>query len=89
MEQLHVNYKGRVQGIGFRYTVLNFAVQIGLKGWVKNLSDGRVEMVVQGDEVKIRKFIEEIDNHFEGQIQNKDILKEESIQNLDAFRIHY
>ena len=40
--QLHAYVKGRVQGVGFRYHTLKSAQDYGLKGWVRNLYDGRV-----------------------------------------------
>jgi acylphosphatase len=47
---LHAIVRGRVQGVGFRYFVLQKAQGLGLKGWVRNLPDGRVEVEVVGDE---------------------------------------
>lgn len=40
---------GRVQGVGFRYFTYVIAIKYSLKGWVRNLSDGSVEIMVQGD----------------------------------------
>ena len=46
--QAHIFYSGTVQGIGFRYTVLDYARRLDLKGRVKNLPDGRVELLAEG-----------------------------------------
>jgi acylphosphatase len=45
---LHVLVSGRVQGVAFRYYAQDRAVELGLTGWVRNLSDGRVELRIQG-----------------------------------------
>ena len=44
---------GRVQGVGFRYFVEARAAAEGLHGWVRNLPDGRVEVVLEGDEASV------------------------------------
>ena len=48
-ECLHAKAFGRVQGVGFRFFVKENARKIGLKGWVKNCSDGSVELEAFGD----------------------------------------
>lgn len=53
----HLLVQGRVQGVGFRAFVQSQAVRRGLKGWVKNLPDGRVESEVEGDEALVNAFI--------------------------------
>lgn len=47
---LHALVRGRVQGVGFRYFVRKAAEERRLSGWVRNLSDGRVEAELEGDE---------------------------------------
>jgi acylphosphatase len=47
---------GRVQGVGFRYFVEGAATREGLHGWVRNLPDGRVEIVVEGDADELERF---------------------------------
>ena len=51
-------YKGRVQGVGFRFTAETTAVALRLTGWVRNLRDGRVEAVLEGDEPKLHEFLD-------------------------------
>lgn len=48
MERREVHYSGRVQGVGFRYAARSIAQLYAVAGYVKNLPDGRVELVVEG-----------------------------------------
>ena len=48
-DQLHVVISGLVQGVGFRHATYRKALELGLRGWVRNLPDGTVEAVFQGD----------------------------------------
>lgn len=54
----HVFISGRVQGVFFRATTKRKARKRGVKGWVKNLRDGRVEAVFEGDQDKVKKMIQ-------------------------------
>ncbi len=58
----HFFFKGRVQGVGFRYRAHNAASMYGVTGWVKNLCDGSVEMEAQGNEEAIDKVIQALQN---------------------------
>ncbi|MFC1802383.1 acylphosphatase [Thermoproteota archaeon] len=49
MIRAHIIVEGRVQGVGFRANTRRMANQLGLKGWARNLRDGRVEIVVEGE----------------------------------------
>lgn len=60
MLSLQVFYEGRVQGVGFRWTVRHIAKGFEVKGWVRNLVDGRVEMQVTGDGNEVRAFVKAI-----------------------------
>ena len=53
---------GFVQGVGFRYFALQRAKALGLKGFVRNLSDGSVEAVAQGEKPDLERFAEELKN---------------------------
>jgi len=54
----HVFVKGRVQGVLFRYVTRDEANMRGVKGWVRNLKDGRVEAVFEGEKEKVDEMIE-------------------------------
>ena len=56
----HAFYSGRVQGVGFRYEAESVAHRMGLTGWVKNLPDGRVEVVCEGPKEKIEQMLSEL-----------------------------
>ena len=58
--RLQVLFSGRVQGIGFRYTVKQTALGFEVTGWVKNLADGRVELLVEGEREELEAFQEAI-----------------------------
>lgn len=57
MKQAHVYISGFVQGVGFRAYVRSKARKIGVNGWVRNLSDDRVEGLFQGDREAIEKLL--------------------------------
>ncbi|MDP7051987.1 MAG: acylphosphatase [Verrucomicrobiota bacterium] len=54
--RLHVYYQGRVQGVGFRWTVREVAMGFDVTGWIRNLSDGRVELVAEGERPELEAF---------------------------------
>jgi acylphosphatase len=53
----HIYISGRVQGVGFRANARQKAQSIGVKGWIKNLFDGRVEAVVEGDKETVSQMM--------------------------------
>ena len=58
MIRTHIIVEGRVQGVGFRANTRRVASQLGLKGWVRNLRDGRVEITAEGDEKLVERLIQ-------------------------------
>ena len=54
--RMHIFYSGRVQGVGFRYTVKRVAAGFELAGTVRNLLDGRVELIAEGDRAELKAF---------------------------------
>ncbi len=55
---IHVVVSGRVQGVFFRDSTRRLAHSLGIKGWVRNLPDGRVEALFEGEEDAVRKIVE-------------------------------
>ena len=73
MVRSHVFFSGTVQGVGFRYTAAAFARELKINGWVKNLPDGRVEMMAEGPRERVENLIYKLDKQYGGKITNKDI----------------
>ncbi len=90
VKRIHVFYSGHVQGVGFRFTTQDIASELGLNGWVKNLGDGRVEVVCEGDEEKLKAFVDNITNSFIGRyIRDTVINWEKPIRESDSFNIKF
>lgn len=53
----HVYVSGRVQGVAFRYSAIRQAQLIGVTGWVKNSFDGRVELVIEGEDAPVKQMV--------------------------------
>lgn len=61
-ERAHVYVSGQVQGVNFRGATQDQAESLGLAGWVRNLEDGRVEAVFEGDSETVRNMIDWCEN---------------------------
>lgn len=59
-ERREITYSGRVQGVGFRYTTREIAARFDVRGFVQNLPDGRVWLVVEGPGDQVQPFIDEL-----------------------------
>jgi len=58
LRRVNIIVTGIVQGVFFRYNTMKKANELDIKGWVKNLRDGRVEIMAEGEEENLNKFIE-------------------------------
>ncbi len=58
--RLEAHFAGRVQGVGFRYTARQIAQGYEVTGQVRNLPDGRVQIIVEGAEKEVHEFVREI-----------------------------
>ncbi len=57
MKRAYVRIYGRVQGVWFRAHTKEMAEKLGIKGWVRNMPDGSVEAVFEGDEKSLKEMI--------------------------------
>ncbi len=88
-KRIHVYYSGRVQGVGFRFTVERLAIDLGLTGWVKNLADSRVEFVCEGGKEDLDKILDKIDSYFMAYIRQKDVRWMAAKGELTSFEIRF
>jgi acylphosphatase len=68
LERRRVLFSGRVQGVGFRATCRWLVGGFDIVGYVRNLSDGRVELLAQGDSAEIDRYLDAISNEMGGYI---------------------
>jgi acylphosphatase len=68
-----VHYSGRVQGVGFRYTAHRIAKRHEVTGYVRNLDDGRVQLVAVGPPDEVAAFLAEIASTMESNITQVDV----------------
>lgn len=57
-KRVKINVKGKVQGVWYRQSTLETAISLSIRGWVKNLPDGSVEITAEGDTEAIKSLIE-------------------------------
>lgn len=89
MKRAHSLFGGNVQGVGFRFSAVELATRYGLTGWVRNLGDGRVELVVEGKEPALLSFFDELTAMMSRQIRDKQISWEPATGEFVAFQIKY
>ena len=88
-KQVHVCYAGRVQGVGFRFTVENIANKLGVTGWVKNSGDGRVEIVSEAEEDVLKDFLAQINKHFSHYIRQVDVDWGPALGEFNSFGVEF
>ena len=79
-----------MQGVGFRYNVNRYATGLELQGYVRNLHDGRVEILVQGSQENILKIINYVrSSPGFSHVVKLDIDWEESLNGLSSFHVRF
>lgn len=86
--RLHAFVKGRVQGVGFRYHTLQTAQDHGLTGWVRNLWDGRVEVVAEGTHNDLNSLLRALrTGPMSANVNDVDYEFNEAQGDFDQFRV--
>ncbi|MFT7633247.1 MAG: acylphosphatase [Mariniblastus sp.] len=73
MKRYQINFSGRVQGVGFRFTSKQVARSFEVVGTVQNLPTGSVRMVLEGARLEIDRFIESVCESTHGSVSNIEI----------------
>ncbi|MCD6459524.1 acylphosphatase [bacterium] len=85
-----VYYEGRVQGVGFRFSVCSIVRDYNLNGYVENLPDGRVAVIVEGMTSQILDFLEKVENcHLKNYIFNSKREWNEFSNQFKSFSVRY
>jgi len=86
----HLYISGHVQGVGFRWYTNQQANKLEVRGWVKNLADGRVEAVIAGDEVQVNKMIDFLKQGSPlSQVDDVEIIDEDYQGEFSKFKMKY
>jgi acylphosphatase len=85
----HLIFKGRVQGVGFRYTTHRIASRYDLTGYVRNLPDGTVEALLQGTNAGIKACLDDIQDAFGGYLRDIQSTEQPVNPQYHDFRITY
>jgi len=87
---VHVFVSGLVQGVGYRAFAKSRARRLKLKGFVRNLQDGRVEVYAEGDEESLREFLEYLkDGPYFAKVESVDYSFVEPRGNYEDFVVLY
>ena len=90
LSRVHVFVSGRVQGVAYRYFVERRAAEIPVTGWVRNLRDGRVEIMAEGEKAYLEGFLGVLrQGPRMANVDDLDILWEEYRGDYEDFRIQF
>jgi acylphosphatase len=90
MQRIHAFVKGKVQGVYFRAHTKKFADEHNIKGWVKNLEDGGVEVVAEGEKDQVQKMVQFLQNGSpEARVDSVEIKNEKPVEVFKGFSIRY
>ncbi len=89
MKNYTVTFLGPVQGVGFRYTVRALANRFDVTGYVKNMTDGSVELVVEAKKSEFESFLQAINNRLGHYIRDTKIEESDADNLYTNFEIRF
>ena len=78
---------GRVQGVGYRFFAERSARELHVRGWVRNLPDGSVETVAEGEEQEVARFLDRLRQGPRGALVERLSEEEAAVQGFSSFEI--
>lgn len=86
-QRRQIFYTGHVQGVGFRYTTCQIAGKFAVTGFVRNLPDGRVELLAEGTEPELTAFLTAIDERLGAHIRSTAVDRRGATGEYASFQI--
>jgi len=83
----HLYYSGTVQGVGFRYAAVGLARGRAVAGFVRNLRDGRVELVVEGEAAVVAGVLADLEEAMRGYVGGVESVEEPPTGEFSGFRV--
>lgn len=80
-----VHYSGHVQGVGFRWNACNIARDYSVTGFVRNLPDGRVHLVAEGERGEVERFLATIADSMQGNIRHAETVVSPATDEYQSF----
>jgi acylphosphatase len=84
-----VHYHGHVQGVGFRYTTQSIAKRYEVNGFVRNLPDGQVELVVEGEKHELAAFLDDVRERMVRYIRDERVDTQSASREFAGFEIRH
>jgi acylphosphatase len=88
-KRVHIYYGGRVQGVGFRFTVQRIAERLNISGWVKNLPNREVEIIAEGEQADLREFLLTVKHEMDRYISTDNVQWHDSTGEFKKFNIRF
>ena len=89
LERREVHFSGRVQGVGFRYTTKRLATRFAVTGFVRNLANGKVHLVVEGDSTEIDALLRAVQSKMTDNIEDIQSVRSDHQGTFESFEITY